>query len=389
MYNQKIITFMLRKLLSALFSILVLAAICVAVYFNQQFTFKQLNKVRGMYYVYKGDKAYQNLKMPTAIKYYNKALSLYPEHYGAWYNLGNLYVAYEDYYSALNAYEQAFKYNPRMMIARMNYGIVASEKLGDFDSALKQYDQIIKTKRHLLSIPYVYDNKISFKENKAIAYYNIGVTYRLKSLYSADDWELQRKYLAKAIQAYKKSIKINPNSYDAQYNLGLAYHISGNYDEAGKCYCKAISVAPMNYEAHYNLALLLRKLGHYKEAFEEIDKASTLITALDENSATQEYVAIVMNDIMRNVNRDNEYKKYLEEILEAEGRNIKQHMAKSKEDIKSKESKEDKENGSITSKGINFVNGKIVATEELDQAILEDFGTCSAMKYFDQIYDAE
>ena len=380
---------MLRKLLSALFALFVLAAICIAAYFNQEFTFRQINKVRGMYFVYKGDKAYKELKIPKAIKYYNMGLSLYPEHYSAWYNLGNLYVAYEDYYSALNAYEQAFKYNPKMMIARMNYGIISSEKLGDFDSALKQYNEIIKSKRHLVTIPYVYDNKISFKENKAIAYYNIGVTYRLKSLYSADDWELQRKYLAKAIQAYKKSVKINPNSYDAQYNLGLAYHISGNYDEAGKCYCKAINVAPMNYEAHYNLALLLRKLGHYQEAFEEIDKASTLITALDQNSATQEYVAIVMNDIMRNVNRDNEYKKYLEGILDAEEHKIKQHMAKSEDEIKSKETKEDKEKGSITSKGINFVNGKVVATEELDQAILEDFGTCSAMKYFDPVYDEE
>ena len=64
-------------------------------------------------------------------------------------------------------------------------------------------------------------------------------------------------------------------------------------------------------------------------------------------------------------------------------------MAKSEDEIKSKETKEDKEKGSITSKGINFVNGKVVATEELDQAILEDFGTCSAMKYFDPVYDEE
>ena len=247
----------MKKLLSALFSLFVLAGICVAVYFNQQFVKVQADKVRGMYYVYKGDKAYSHMKMQHAIGFYNKGLKLYPGHYGAWYNLGNIYVAYEDYYSALYAYSQAFKYNPRMMIARMNYGIVASEKLGDFDSALKQYDEIIKTKRKLLKIPYVYNNRISYKENKAIAYYNKGHTYRMKSLYSNDDWEIQRKYLAKAIQEYKKSLEISPNSYDTLFNLGLAYHISGNYDEAGKCYCKAIGSAPMNYEAHYNLAILL------------------------------------------------------------------------------------------------------------------------------------
>lgn len=372
----------MKKLLSALFSLLVLGAICVAVYFNQQFAKTQLDKVKGMYYVYKGDKAYSDLKMQKAIGFYNRGLKLYPEHYGAWYNLGNIYVEYEDYYSALYAYSQAFKHNPRMMIARINYGIIATEKLGDFDSALAQYKKVIKTKRHLLSIPYVYNNRVSYKENKAIAYYNIGVTYRLKSLYANDNWELQRKYLAKAINAYKKSIEINPKSYDAQYNLGLAYHIAGNYDEAGKCYCNAIGIAPMNYDAHYNLAVLLRKLGHYKESYDEIDKASTLITALDENSAAQQYVAIVMNDISRNLYHNEEYKNRLNRILAEEEAKLKYHQAKDNKKIKTKESEKDKENGTITSTGINFVKGKIVATEELDKAMLENFGKCPSLSLF-------
>ncbi len=377
----------MKKLLSALFSLFVIAAICIAAYFNQQFVKHQTDKVTGMYYVYKGDKAYKQMKMQKAIGFYNKGLKLYPQHYGAWYNLGNIYVAYEDYYSALYAYSQAFKHNPRMMIARMNYGIIASEKLGDFDAALQQYNEIIKTKRKLLSIPYIYNNRVSYKHNKAIAYYNIGVAYRLKSLYSNDNWELQRKYLAKAIKAYQKSITINPKSYDTQYNLGLAYHLSGNYVDAGKCYCRAINIAPMNYEAHYNLAVLLRKLGHYQEAYDEIDKASTLISALDENSATQQYVAIVMNDISRNLYQNQEYRRYLKSILAQEESKTKQHMVKNKKDIKTKETKEDKEQGTITSQGINFVNGKIVATEELDKAILDNFGKCPSMSYFSSEYE--
>ena len=369
----------LKKLLSALFSLLVLSGIGVAVYFNQHFVKTQIDKVRGMYYVYQGDKSYSKMQMQKAIGFYNQGLKFYPQHYGAWYNLGNIYVAYEDYYSALYAYSEAFKYNPRMMIARMNYGIIATEKLGDFDSALNQYNKIIHTKRRLLSIPYVFNNRISYKANRAIAYYNIGVTYRLKSLYANDDWELQRRYLAKAIDAYRKSIEINPKSYDTQFNLGLAYHISGNYDEAGKCYCRAINLAPMNYEAHYNLAVLLRKLGHYKDAYDEIEKASTLITALDENSATQQYVAIVMNDIMRSVYSEDSYRQNLQAILDEEKSKTKK-MAKKK--LRSKETEKDKENDSITSPGINFVNGKIVATEELDKAILESFGKCPSMLYF-------
>ena len=372
----------MKKLLSALFTLCVIAAICVVAYFNKPFIIKQVNKVKGMYYVDKGDKAYREAKMHKAIEYYNKGLKLYPEHYGAWYNLGNIYVAYEDYYSSVYAYSQAFKHNPRMMVARMNYGIISSERLGDFDSAITQYDNVIKTKRHLLSIPYVYNNKVSYKENRAIAYYNKGVAYRLKSLYANDDWEIQRKYLSKAIEAYRESIKINPNSYDAQYNLGLAYHVSGNYELAGKAYCEAIRLAPMNYEAHYNLAILLRKMGYYQAAYDEIDKAQVLVTALDENSSIQQYAAIMMNDISRSLYNDNNQRR-LQNVLENEKSKTKKHMAKSNKDTKSKETKEDIENESITSVGINFINGKIVTTDELDQAILENFGTCGSMKYFE------
>lgn len=346
---------------------------------------KQVNKVQGMYFVYKGDKAYKKLKMKSAISYYNKGLKLYPGHYGAWYNLGNIYAVYEDYPSSIYAYSQAFKHNPKMMIARMNYGIISSERLGDFDSAIVQYDKVIKTKRRIISIPYIYDNKLSTKENHAIAYYNKGVAYRLKSLYSNDNWELQRTYLAKAIEAYKKSLEISPNSYDTLYNLGLAYHISGNYNEAAKNYCKAMSVSPLKFEAHYNMAILLRKLGHYKEAYEEIDKASTIISALNENSSIQQYAAIMMNDITRSV-YNNEYRKQLGNILKDEEDKINEHMVKDKKDIKTKENKKD---GTLKEAGVSMVHGKIVESEELDKVLFKNYGKCAGLTYFEDEKDED
>lgn len=370
-----------RKFISAIFSLLVIAGIVAAVYFNRGFVKTHIiNRIKGMYYVNKGDIAYRSMQTNKAIKYYNKGLELFPAHYSAWYNLGNIYVSYEDYYSALHSYSEAFKHNPKMMIARMNYGIVATQRLGNFDIALEQFNEIVKTERKLISIPYIFNNKISTKENKAIAYYNIGVTYRLKSLYENDDWEKQRKYIAQAIDAYKKSLKIDPKNYDTLYNLGIAYHISGKYDDAGINYCKAIEVQPMSYEAHYNLAVLLRRMRYYEQAYEEIEKAATLISALNKNSAQQQYVAIVMNDIMRTMYGNDEFRKKLTTLLDQEKSKTLQHM--SDKEIKSKETKKDKNNGSISSEGANLVNGKVVITKELDAAILKSFGKCSVMKLF-------
>ena len=371
----------LRKLLSALFSLRVIAGIAAAIYFNQQFIKTHIiNRIEGMYYVHKGDKAYHKMNTIKAIKYYNKGLKLFPGHYGAWYNLGNIYVSFEDYYSALYAYSQAFKYNPKMMIARMNYGIVATQKLGNFDIAIDQFNKIVNTKRKLLSIPYVFNNKISTKENKAIAYYNIGVTYRLKYLYENNDWEKQRKYLAKAIDAYKKSLKIAPKKYDTLFNLGLAYHIAGRYDDAGEYYCKAIEVQPMSYEAHYNLAVLLRRLRYFEESYKEIEKAATLVSALDENDTQQQYVSIVMNDIMRTMYGNEEYRNKLNTALNEEKNKTAQHMTT--EEIKTKETKKDKEKGTVTTEGVNLVNGKVVVTKDLDEAILKNFGKCPSLRLF-------
>lgn len=347
----------MKKIFSFLFTVILFTAAGYLLYTHQSFAKRQVDKVRGMYYVYKGDKAYKDMDMNKAIRYYNLGVRFFPGHYGAWYNLGNIYVAYEDYYSALHAYEEAFKHNPKMMVARMNYGIVATEKLGNFDIALEQYDKIIDTKRRLLSIPYVFNNKFSSKENKAIAYYNKGVTYRMKYLYENEDWELQRKYLSQAIDAYQKSLEISPKRYDTLYNLGLAYHIAGRYMEAGENYCKAIEVAPMNYEAHFNLAILLRRLRHFQESYDEIDKAATLITALDQNSAAVQYVALIMSDVSQSLQHDEEYRQYLQAI------------SKKEKSIKNK----------VDNETTSAVNSN---ADELDKAILDSFGKCPSMKYF-------
>ena len=110
----------MKKFFSGLFTILIIAAIGALVYLHPAFFNRQIDKIRGVYYVHKGDKFLKKRKLQKAINYYNRALNLYPEHYGAWYNLGNIYVVYEDYYSAVDAYEKAFEYNPKMIIARMS-----------------------------------------------------------------------------------------------------------------------------------------------------------------------------------------------------------------------------------------------------------------------------
>lgn len=334
---------------------LIFVIICfLGIFFYRGWFEKQYYKGLGMYYVYEGDKAYHHSDLQKAIDCYNQGLKLYPEHYGAWFNLGNIYVAYEDYYAAAEAYEKAIEYNKNFTLARMNLGIISTEKLGDFDFAINQYNQIVNNKRHLFSIPFIFSNTKSEKINKGLAYYNMGVAYRKKSLYQEGNKIKTAEYLTDAIDSYKSATEILKNDYEAFYNLALAYQLQGDYQNAGQNYCKAIELNPMNYEVHYNLAILLRHLKMYKEAYKELEKATVLTTGNDKiNSNTTSYVFDILNDVSRTLVSNNEYKYLIEKI-------------------------DDEPYG----KGITSINGKIVATDALDRAILKNFQTCETQIFF-------
>lgn len=316
---------------------------------------KQFDKAHGMYDVYKGDKAYKKGDLQKAIDYYHNGLNLYPQHYGAWFNLGNIYVVYEDYFAAIDAYSKAIEYNPKFTLARMNLGIVSSEKLGDFDEAISQYNEIINSKKFLWFIPFIFSNSKSEKHNRGLAYYNMGVAYRKKSLYQDGDKEHTAQYLLKAIEAYSNAAKILKDDYDTLYNLALAYHLEGDYHNAGLGYCKAIELRPMAYDAHYNLAILLRHLRMYKESYKELEKATILITGnegSDPNIAT--YIFSILNDVSKTAILNNQYK-YLVEKMDDEP----------------------------SGEGITYVNGRIVATDALDRAMVKNFRTCETKDYFE------
>lgn len=339
-----------------LFKIIILAAIVATFFMYPQWYKKQWNKVPGMYYVYKGDSYLKKAKFQKAIDEYKHGLELFPEHYGAWFNLGNIYVVYEDYYSAIDAYSNAIKYNPNYVIARMNYGIISAEKLGDFDGAIAQYNEIIGIRRKLVYIPFVFNNLRSYKTNIGLAYYNKGVAYRQKSTYLDNNIGEKQLYLKKSIEAYQEAVKILKDNYDARYNLALAYHLNGDYNLAGLTYCKAIELEPMSYEAHYNLAVLLNHLKYYKEAIKEMHKANTIITSNGGTANQTRYMFDVMNDVTRNLLQDEDGLKAISEQIAEDEKNL--------------------------NSGLTYVDGKVVASEELDNAMIENFKTCSARSIF-------
>ena len=221
---------------------------------------------------------------------------------------------FENYYEAVNAYENALKYNPDFMVCRMDLGIILSEKMADYDKAIQEYGRVINSNPFLINIPLIFNNKKPAHINKGLAYYNMGLAYRGKAVYMGDHSSTAVKYLKKAKESYMKAKEYLKNDYDNTYNLALTNHLLGDYKEAGIEYCRAININPRNYEAHYNFALLLRTMNMNKEALTEFEK-TTILLDYDGNREKNKYVYGVINEIKRRIINEGNYD-YLKERVD-------------------------------------------------------------------------
>ena len=344
----------MKRFFNKTFSLIFLLIILAVGYIYRDWVMEQYRHAKGVYYIYKGDQAYAADNMGKTLEFYLKGLDLFPGHYEAWFNLGNIYAVHEDYYSAVDAYQKAIEAHPKYVMARMNLGIVYSEDLGFFDEAIKQFDTVTQIRLLKLWIPFVYSNVKSVKTNRGLAYYNKGVAYRQKALYlPLDKQHLVYLYLGKAIEAYTEAIKILKKNYDLYYNRAVAHHLRGEYKEAGLDYCRAIDVSPMNFEGHYNLAVLLRHLNRNRESISELQKAALLISETPNSSDVQTaYIFNLLNEVTRRFITSDEY--YTEKL-------------------------NDDPVGSIS---YTYVNGRVVADDDFDKAMLKKFKTCAGFEFF-------
>lgn len=335
-------------------SLLLLLCLIASFFIFPDFYKEQWHKIQSFYYVYKGDRAYKNRVPQDAINNYEKALSLHPKHVRARYNLANLYVAYEDYYSALQNYQKALELKPDFMVARIDYAIVLSEATFNYDKAIEEYKTAIEKAPKWMYIPFIIDNKKSYNYNKGVAYYNQGLAWRGKSLLFGQDRYKTRDYLIKAAKSYEEALK-SIKAYDIYYNLGIANQLLKRNYSSGKSYCRAIELEPMNYEAHYNLAILLKTMKQYGDSAEEFKKAGLLISGNGDANKTR-YIYDVLNEVNQRLALDPEYVEMLKE----------------------KEAKE------LGDGKVTYIGGRLVISEEFDKEMFKNFKRCANKELFDK-----
>ena len=180
-------------------------------------------------------------KSDLALKHYERALALRPNHADALSNRGSLLLALNRFDEALESYDRALAARPNFPEAFSNRGI-ALEKANRLYEALASYD-------HALAL----------RPNFAAALYNRGNV--MKALKRYDE----------ALADYDRAIVLQPGNDDAHNNRGQVLRELMRYNEALASYDRALVLRPQNVMAHCNAAALRLLTGDFSRGWADYE----------------------------------------------------------------------------------------------------------------------
>lgn len=146
---------------------------------------------------------------------------------------------------------------------------VAQHDRGNYDAAIRRYEEVLSENAHNVSALYELSFSYSMKNDyrKALELAYRGAQYRsdlLPAFYVQIGNNLdQLGEPEKSIKAYKAGIKLMPEMVMLHYNLAVTYRNMGKLDDARKTVKQAITVDPDHPGSHAVLASLWHE-GRYK-----------------------------------------------------------------------------------------------------------------------------
>ena len=203
-----------------------------------------------------------------------------PSNHRAYNNRGNVYLALGQYDAAIKDYDQSIALKPRYANVYDNRG-KAYRALGRYDEAIRDYDKAIRLKpdledayegrseaylgkgQHAVVITDL-EKAIELNPNDAKAYNNRGKVRSREGNYD------------EAIKDYEQAIKLNPDLADAYNNRGSVYGNMGQVDAAIREFDRAIALDPSFDEAYYNRGCAFSAKGQFEVAIRDHDNAIRL-----------------------------------------------------------------------------------------------------------------
>ncbi|MDD5595183.1 MAG: tetratricopeptide repeat protein [Candidatus Omnitrophica bacterium] len=237
--NQDRSRMILRWRILAIFSVIIIVAILVAVSYKSA-------KEKSLDYFNKGLTHFDKNNYDQAISYFSKAINLNPNNPESYYNRGLIYSLKNDFDQAIYNYNEAIKLNSQWKEPYINRGIAYYYK-NSFDAAISDLTEAIK---------------LNPEDQKA--YYNRGLAYCKKNNFS------------QAISDFSKAIQINKNYLLAYDNRAFAYFREGNFEQAMHDLNKAIEIDPNHALTYVHRAEIYFEKKDYEKSWEDVHKLELL-----------------------------------------------------------------------------------------------------------------
>ncbi len=253
-------------------------------------------------------------KYNAALKHYDLALALQPQHAEALSNRGNTLKALNRFEEALDSYDRALVVQPNYASALTNRGAVLFD-LKRYDDALASYDRALALRPDDAGAIYnragtlhalkrfdeaiaSYDRAIVLRPDFAEAHANRGNTLNelsrfgqalesfdraialrpslVEALSNRGNTLNKLKRFNEALESYERALELQPDHAGAHYNRGTTLLELKRYDEAVGCFDRAIALQPNYPEAFSNRGAALCELGRRREALDNYDRAIAL-----------------------------------------------------------------------------------------------------------------
>jgi len=187
-------------------------------------------------------------------------------------NMGIMLFAIGNFSAALKEFQAALQLNPEHIEACHFMGI-CQNNVGDFESAVKTFNSILE----------VDQSHLSTKLKLGIALHNLKMWDKAESIYSnillkkphfADvHFHLGLALLgqgkhAEAVKSFQEAVKINPNYVEARKKLGITQAYLGNLDKALSSLKAIVEKFPDYADIYYFLGIVHAERNEVEEAIE-------------------------------------------------------------------------------------------------------------------------